>query len=198
MLSPVPDIAQRWTLRGLTAALLLTMAGCASSYVPASGGEPTGAVEARLRSEVRSWEGTPHHLGGTGRRGVDCSGFVMAVYRDAFRLNLPRTTEHQVRAGRRVRTRELQAGDLVFFRPEPKTRHVGIYLSGGEFAHASASYGVTTSRLDEPYWRTAYWTSRRVLPAPPRAPAPPPGGESGGETPPFGPQQTTPTGRIGW
>ncbi|HEX7071174.1 MAG TPA: NlpC/P60 family protein [Rhodothermales bacterium] len=129
---------------------------------------PTETVEAPavvdlLRSEVRTWEGTPHRLGGQNRSGVDCSGFVMRVYDDVFGLSLPRTTEDQAQEGREVSASSLVPGDLVFFRTAPKTRHVGIYLSDGEFAHASSSDGVRVSHLDEPYWRRTYWMSRRVL-----------------------------------
>ena len=66
--------------------------------------------------------------------------------------------------GQAVAPGELQAGDLIFFHPPGKARALGLYLSAGEFAHASTSEGVTISHLDETYWREAYWTTRRVLP----------------------------------
>jgi cell wall-associated NlpC family hydrolase len=52
----------------------------------------------------------------------------------------------------------LQPGDLVFFRTGGflflfRRRHVGVYLANGEFAHASGTKGVATSRLDEPFWK---------------------------------------------
>ena len=155
-------------------AVAVFIAGCASSRVddhtPASesawllGDHTSSEVELQIRSEYQRWRGTPHVLGGTTSRGLDCSAFVQRVFDDAFDLRLPRTTEDQVRQGRKISSRDLEPGDLVFFRPS-KTRHVGIYLSGGEFAHVSSSEGVTISRLDLPYWKDAYWTSRRVLPA---------------------------------
>jgi hypothetical protein len=55
-------------------------------------------IEKRLREEYRHWKGTRHRLGGTGSRGIDCSGFVKAIYKDVFNLDLPRTTRAQVRA----------------------------------------------------------------------------------------------------
>ena len=121
-------------------------------------------VEKRLRGEVAQWTGTPHVLGGTTARGIDCSAFVQNVYSDAFDISLPRTTSDQARRGNEVRQRELRPGDLVFFKPPTKTRHVGIYLSNGEFAHASSSQGVTISDINHDYWQRSYWTSRRVLP----------------------------------
>ena len=153
-------------LRLIALALLLIATGCASSG-PGGALVPTDAseaeVERRLRAETERWHGTPHVWGGASRRGVDCSGLVQAFYSDLFGLNVPRTTEQQVRKGRRVRRSELQAGDLVFFRPSAKTRHVGLYLSGGAFAHASSSSGVTISQLDRRYWDRRYWTARRLL-----------------------------------
>ena len=69
----------------------------------------------------------------------------------------------QVRAGRPVGSGGLVPGDLVFFKPPDKVRHVGIYLGAGQFAHASASRGVIISNLSEAYWQHFYWTARRYL-----------------------------------
>lgn len=113
--------------------------------------------------EIRTWDGTPHIWGGETRAGVDCSAFVMRIYADALGVDLPRTTEAQAQLGRPVSPSELTTGDLVFFRTAPKTRHVGIYLRDGEFAHAGASEGVTRSHLSTDYWQRTYWMSRRLL-----------------------------------
>ena len=147
--------------------LVLLLTGCGSSHLAASMAAEAyqpSLIEQRLRAEEQQWHGTPYRWGGLSREGIDCSGFVMTVYEDLFGLPLPRTTTAQVEAGEAVSADALQAGDLVFFRTSRKTRHVGIYLGEGEFAHASTSQGVTTSRLDNTYWRKTYWTSRRILP----------------------------------
>ncbi len=141
-------------------------------YVPETGSlsvEPPRtdrlpSIEQRLRAAVHQWEGTPHRMGGTTRRGVDCSGFVQRLYQDLFNRHIPRSTALQVRAGTTITLGQVQPGDLVFFRPPYKVRHVGIYLGSGEFAHASTSKGVTVSQMHTPYWRKAYWTARRYLP----------------------------------
>ena len=128
--------------------------------------DSTGAdIESRLREEYRHWNGTRHRLGGTGRRGIDCSGFVQTVYEDVFNIKLPRTTRDQVRQGQAVPFGKLRAGDLVFFKPPSYPRHVGIYLGGSEFVHASKNKGVTLSKIDRYYWGKYYWTARRILPA---------------------------------
>ena len=120
-------------------------------------------IEKRLRQEYRQWKGTRHRLGGSGSRGIDCSGFVRAVYKDVFNIDLPRTTRVQVRQGRAVLFEDLRAGDLVFFRPPSYSRHVGIYLGRSEFVHASKNKGVTVSKMDKYYWGKYYWTARRIL-----------------------------------
>jgi cell wall-associated NlpC family hydrolase len=130
---------------------------------PAPSAPATHSIENRLRAEVRTWRATPHKMGGTSRSGVDCSGFVQQVYRDVFHQSIQRTTALQVRSGRPVESAQLRPGDLVFFKPPDKVRHVGIYLGAGEFAHASASRGVIISSLSEDYWRNCYWTARRYL-----------------------------------
>lgn len=121
-----------------------------------------GAVEATLRDAHAAWEGTPHRLGGTSMQGVDCSGFLYVLFPALFNTALPRTTTAQARAGAPVHASDLQPGDLVFFRPSRKGRHVGVYLSQEEFLHVPNS-GVRVNRLDEPYWADAYWMARRVL-----------------------------------
>lgn len=125
--------------------------------------QPSPPIGQRIRMAVNEWQGTPHRLGGTGRNGIDCSGFVQRIYQDLFGRAIPRTTGRQVQHGIPVNQRQLAPGDLVFFRPPQKAGHVGIYLGEKEFAHASTSQGVTISRLDEPYWRGCYWTARRYL-----------------------------------
>ena len=122
-------------------------------------------IEKRLRREYRRWQGTQHRLGGSDSQGIDCSGFVRAVYKDVFDIDLPRTTRVQVRQGRAVPFEDLRAGDLVFFRPPSYPRHVGIYLGRSEFVHASKNKGVTVSKMDKHYWEKYYWTARRILPA---------------------------------
>ena len=116
-----------------------------------------------LRAEIQSWLGTRHRLGGGSRRGIDCSGLVVVVYETLFDLKLPRTTADLIHFGQRVDKKNLVGGDLVFFKPGYKSRHVGIYLGGGEFAHASSSQGVVISRLDDGFWRQCYVVGRRVL-----------------------------------
>lgn len=120
-------------------------------------------VRQALLSQHQRWVGTPYRLGGTNERGIDCSALIQNVYRDTFNMELPRTTRQQVKQGRLVNRSELQAGDLVFFKPPGPYRHAGIYIGDGRFMHASSSRGVMISRLDNSYWKRYYWQSRRAL-----------------------------------
>lgn len=155
------------------------LAGCASSSsVTPIEIEPTDPVaiqsnathehssilkqRSRLLAEVDRWKGTRYRYGGTGQRGFDCSGFVYRVFQDAFGVSLPRTTKSQMKSGRPVANGDLRFADLVFFYTPARTDHVGIYLGGGEFAHASSSSGVMISHLSEDYWRNSYRGARRT------------------------------------
>jgi cell wall-associated NlpC family hydrolase len=102
-------------------------------------------------------------MGGTTRRGVDCSGFVQKLYKEIFGKLIPRSSTLQVRSGKPVAVDQLSPGDLVFFKPPYKKNHVGIYLGRQEFAHASTSKGVVISSLSDDYWQECYWTARRYL-----------------------------------
>jgi probable lipoprotein NlpC len=120
-------------------------------------------IEQIFRAETMRWRGTPYRLGGTGRNGIDCSAFVMIAFRNTFGIVIPRCTYDQVRVGTHINKARLRAGDLVFFKTSRYSNHVGIYLKNGEFAHASASRGVTISSLYNGYWQSRYWTARRIF-----------------------------------
>ena len=124
---------------------------------------PPGLVRQALLAQHERWVGTPYRLGGTTERGIDCSALVQHVFLDTFRLELPRSTGEQVHEGTPIARDELQAGDLVFFRPPGAYDHVGIYVGDGYFLHASTSQGVKLSRLESDYWRRHYWQARRAL-----------------------------------
>lgn len=162
----------------LTLAVQVLATACASHQKQPASAHPTADraaktrqhsrasnIEQRILEEYHRWKGIRHQLGGAGSQGIDCSGFVKAVYRDAFNISLPRTTKAQVRQGKSVSLNELEPGDLVFFKPPDYPRHVGIFLGRSQFVHASKSRGVTISKIDACYWGKYYWTARRVLPA---------------------------------
>jgi len=116
----------------------------------------------KLYAQYGQWKGTKYEVGGSSKKGIDCSGFVYVTFKSKLGVVLPRSTELQADAGKNVDKGHLRTGDLVFFKTGMFDRHVGIYLERGRFLHASTSLGVTISRLEEDYWRSAYWKAKRI------------------------------------
>ena len=111
--------------------------------------------------------GYPYCYGGSSPSGFDCSGFVRYVY-SQFGCSLNRTASAQMSNGTSVSMSELQPGDLVFFLKSgsgaSRASHVGIYIGGGQFIHAStSSTGVIISDMDSAYYTTGFVGGRRIL-----------------------------------
>lgn len=81
--------------------------------------------------------GIPYQWGGnTVVEGLDCSGFVRAVY-NLCGVNIPRTSAEQYKVGRSIEIEDLLDGDLVFFSSSgDRISHVGIYVGNNQFVHA--------------------------------------------------------------
>lgn len=109
-----------------------------------------------LYEYIDSWMGVPYKYGGNTKDGVDCSGFVNAVYKDVYRQSLKRSATEIILQCNTLDKSELRESDLVFFDISGKNSHVGIYLANNRFVHASTSKGVMISSLTESYW-TKNW-----------------------------------------
>ncbi|MEU5383189.1 NlpC/P60 family protein [Kitasatospora cineracea] len=77
--------------------------------------------------------GSPYVYGSTGPGTFDCSGLMYWSWRQAG-VTLPRTSQEQASAGRRVSLAEARPGDLVIFFND--RHHVGMYAGGGVVVHA--------------------------------------------------------------
>lgn len=118
----------------------------------------------------KKYMGTKYVWGGTTPRGFDCSGYTQYVFREAG-VSIPRTTWTQYTTGKAVSKSQLKTGDLVFFNTAGGPSHVGIYIQGGKFIHASTSQGVTITPLNDPYyWGKRYLGARRVKDFAPKKP----------------------------
>ena len=147
---------------------LLLLQGCAtmqSSGAPYKATLSENQIVQILNKQHHNWKGVRYKIGGTSQKGIDCSGFVYRTFKDGMNITLPRSTELQSQLGKRISKGRLKAGDLVFFKTGVmfKSQHVGIYINDNRFLHASTSRGVMISRLNDPYWKDAYWQSRRVI-----------------------------------
>ena len=109
--------------------------------------------------------GYPYVYGGSSPKGFDCSGFVKYVC-NQFGYNVNRTASTHLNNGTAVSMGQLQAGDLVFFKKSgssSRASHVGIYVGGGKFVHASTSkVGVIVSGMNEAYYTSGFVGARRL------------------------------------
>jgi cell wall-associated NlpC family hydrolase len=87
--------------------------------------------------------GVRYVYGGASRRGFDCSGLALYVYRSLGR-SLPHGATDQSRRGKRVSLRRLEIGDLVFYGGSGYYHHVGIYAGRGRIIHAPRSGAVVS------------------------------------------------------
>lgn len=109
--------------------------------------------------------GTPYVWGGnTPGKSLDCSGFVCQVYQKVG-INLPRTTEEMVHAGRSVNLNQLQPGDLVFTEPSKSgPKHVGIYVGNGQIQESPHSGDVNKFIPIQAFLSGGFVAAKRILP----------------------------------
>ena len=111
--------------------------------------------------------GVRYSLGGTSpERGFDCSGFLQFLMR-RLDVRLPRTADEQARVGQAVPrdVSRMLPGDILTFGYGGRTTHVGVYIGGGRFIHASTgSRRIAEARLDRSSSLVRAWTGvRRML-----------------------------------
>jgi len=109
---------------------------------------------------------TGYRFGGKNpEAGLDCSGMVTHVYREATSIQLTGNAASLARQGRQVELDALRAGDLVFFNTLGRPfSHVGIYLGRGEFVHAPNSRGrVRVDKLTNRYYARRFEMARTLL-----------------------------------
>lgn len=131
-----------------------------SRTAPAGLGRARGSA-ADLRRVAEGYLGVPYRWGGETRKGMDCSGFVQRVFREAHQLRLPRTSAAMERFGKPVSKGSLKTGDLVFFK-RVRVDHVGIYMGGGYFIHSQSGVGVVYTKLDAPYFARHFAGAKRI------------------------------------
>lgn len=170
----------------IAGAVLLVMSSCSRRQLPVASpvtadrqmqafinsgtGMPLKTGRTKSDQVIRTAEkflGTPHCMGGTTNRCMDCSGLTHTSFA-AHRIELPRRSQDQARYGSIIFERHaLRRGDLVFFTRSYNTpdyiTHVGIYLGNGRFIHAATSSGVIVTPLDNPWWSQRFVFGTRVF-----------------------------------
>jgi cell wall-associated NlpC family hydrolase len=102
--------------------------------------------------------------GNTPDGGLGCSGLVRYVFKEAWNKDLPRTSHEISLVGAHVDRKDLQPGDLVFYRTLKRGfSHVGIYLGDNKFIHApSRGEEVRIDDMDGTYWKKRFSGARRI------------------------------------
>jgi uncharacterized protein YgiM (DUF1202 family) len=113
--------------------------------------------------------GKPYVYGAEGPSSFDCSGFTYYLFKK-YNINLPRTAREQSTVGTKISRGSLQMADLIFFDTSGsyngEITHVGIYIGGGKFIHASSgknSQKVVISNLNEGYYKSRFVVAKRVV-----------------------------------
>ncbi len=116
---------------------------------------------------AKQYAGVPYRYGGVSTSGMDCSGFIYTVAREAAGIQLPRTAAAMYSFCRIVPDDKKEPGDILFFKDGGKITHAGLYLGNNQFIHAASegpSTGVIVSSLNKPSWRKRYTACGQFLP----------------------------------
>lgn len=129
--------------------------------------------EEKLRKDIvdyaHDYLGTEYVYGGKTPDGFDCSGFTCHVMKK-YDVKLPPVSASQAKEGKKVKVKNAQPGDLVFFRKTPagKVFHVALVVDndgkeGLKVIH-STSRGVVVDNISKSdYWRPKISIVRDVL-----------------------------------
>lgn len=117
-----------------------------------------------LYNFIEEWYGTTYRMGGTTKKGIDCSAFSGTLLSSIFSYSVPRTAREQFKVCERIDKENLSTGDLVFFNTRGGISHVGVYLTNDRFVHSSSTNGVTISNLNDSYYSKRFISAGRVNP----------------------------------
>ncbi len=130
--------------------------GGGGSYVPGD-----SAVGNAIAQKALTRLGCRYWWGANGPNYFDCSGLVYWAYNQAG-VSLGRTTAAgYAGSGKAISRSELQPGDVITFSYGSGVAHIGIYIGGGSFVHASGEGSGTVGQYPDQCVKTAplsgYW-----------------------------------------
>ncbi len=131
------------------------------------------AAETELRQHIvgyaKNYLGRKYHYGGrTPETNFDCSGFTHHVM-GVFGIHLSPSSVQQSLQGDPIQLKEVQTGDLIFFRRSPRSRisHVAMVVSNDEeglfIIHSTLRGIVIDNLMKSSYWRPKIHSARRII-----------------------------------
>ncbi|HIP32668.1 MAG TPA: CHAP domain-containing protein [Crocinitomicaceae bacterium] len=118
-----------------------------------------GTVRSDIIKEAKRYIGVPYIWAGASPKGFDCSGFTSYVLSKSGK-ELPRRSSDQYSSSNKIKQKDVQPGDLVFFSNGQGISHVGIVVSekGSPLTmiHASSSKGIIITNVEQ----STYWSKR--------------------------------------
>lgn len=142
----------------------VALTACLLTIVYAASGLTQGEIIAR---HALTHLDAPYKFAASGPNAFDCSGFVLhCLAKEGYRLA---HTAKSIGADGRYRQildpQQLMVGDVVCFdtvRDDDPSDHVGFYLGGGQFVHASSSKGKVIVSDLAGYYLEKFTGGRRV------------------------------------
>ena len=123
-------------------------------------------IDSNLSAFIKEWSGTPYLLGGSTKKGVDCSNLNKNLYKHVYNINIPNVCYKQWNSTSRISRDSLKVGDLIFFRStrSPSGWHCGCYLGKGLFLHSPQRGDVVKiSSIYEPKYEKSYRGAGRII-----------------------------------
>lgn len=118
------------------------------------------SVQQKIIAEAaREQLGVPYAWAGSTPKGFDCSGYTGFVY-NQVNIQLPRRAQDQYNAAKKIKAKNVEIGDLVFFKKGSGINHVGIVISKHngsiQMIHSSSSIGISIVDI----YASKYWEKR--------------------------------------
>ena len=128
----------------------------------------TSSTASKIIATAKQYLGCTYVYGTSGPNTFDCSGFTCYVFKK-YGYSLLRSAQSQGYDDdyEKLTRSELKMGDIVCFNTvsdNDLSDHVGIYISDGNFIHASSGGGVVMiSNLDSGYYNRVFSWGHRIL-----------------------------------
>jgi cell wall-associated NlpC family hydrolase len=155
----------------LLVSLMASSTAWSTDVTLADSGKPLSKLQelsnraSELALQAMGMLGIHYKYGGTTPEGgLDCSGLVQHIFKEAWGKELPRTSVEISKVGQHVDKNDLQPGDLVFYNTLKRGfSHVGIYLGDRKFIHSPSAGGkVRIESMDVGYWKKRFNGGRRI------------------------------------